>query len=131
VDGEGNLLAIEHRQASGDVAFDFLPPFMSAVMGADFGAYRGATIRYDVPNKRTVAWRCELPLRTGWWRGLGLLPNTFAVESFMDELAVAAGVDPLAFRLRNLSDDGDSGRLKKVLQAAADLGGWGTPAPEG
>ena len=131
VDGEGNLLAIEHRQASGDVAFDFLPPFMSAVMGADFGAYRGATIRYDTPNKRTVAWRCELPLRTGWWRGLGLLPNTFAVESFMDELAEAAGVDPLAFRLRNLNDDGDSGRLKKVLQAAADLGGWNTPAPQG
>ena len=131
VDGEGNLLAMEHRQASGDVAFDFLPPFMSTVMGADFGAYRGATIRYDVPNKRTVAWRCELPLRTGWWRGLGLLANTFAVESFMDELASAAGIDPLTFRLRNLNDDGDSGRLKKVLQAAADLAGWNTPAPAG
>jgi len=131
VDSEGNLLAIEHRQASGDVAFDFLPPFMSTVMGADFGAYRGATIRYDVPNKRTVAWRCKLPLRTGWWRGLGLLANTFAVESFMDELAVAAGIDPLAFRLRNLNDDGDSGRLKKVLQAAADLGTWNTPPAAG
>jgi isoquinoline 1-oxidoreductase beta subunit len=131
VDAEGNLLAIEHRQASGDVAFDFLPPFMSTVMGADFGAYRGATIRYDAPNKRTVAYRRDLPLRTGWWRGLGLLPNTFAVESFIDELAHAAGVDPLAFRLRNLRDEGDSGRYKKVLQAAAELGAWGKPAPPG
>lgn len=131
VDGEGNLLAIEHRQASGDVAFDFLPPFMSAVMGADFGAYRGATIRYDAPNKRTVAFRRDLPLRTGWWRGLGLLPNTFAVESFIDELAHAAGVDPLTFRLRNLRDAGDSGRYKRVLQAAAELGEWGKPAPAG
>lgn len=131
VDAEGNLLAIEHRQASGDVAFDFLPPFMSAVMGADFGAYRGATIRYDAPNKRTVAYRRDLPLRTGWWRGLGLLPNTFAVECFIDELAHAAGVDPLAFRLRNLRDEGDSGRYKKVLQAAAELGEWGRPAPAG
>ncbi len=131
VDSSGNLLAIEHRQASGDVAFGFLPPFMSTVMGADFGAYRGATICYDAPNKRTVAYRRELPLRTGWWRGLGLLPNTFAVESFIDELAHAAGVDPLDFRLRNLKDEGDSGRLKKVLQAAAELGEWGKPAPAG
>lgn len=131
VDAEGNLVAIEHRQASGDVAFDFLPPFMSTVMGADFGAYRGATIRYDAPNKRTVAYRRDLPLRTGWWRGLGLLPNTFAVESFIDELAHAAGVDPLAFRLRNLRDEGDSGRYKQVLQAAAALGEWGKPAPPG
>jgi len=131
VDAEGNLLAIEHRQASGDVAFDFLPPFMSTVMGADFGAYRGATIRYDAPNKRTVAYRRDLPLRTGWWRGLGLLPNTFAVESFIDELAHAAGVDPLAFRLRNLGDEGDSGRYKQVLQAAAELGEWSKPAPSG
>ncbi|HHW87103.1 MAG TPA: molybdopterin-dependent oxidoreductase [Chloroflexi bacterium] len=131
IDSEGNLLAIEHRQASGDVAFDFLPPFMSAVMGADFGAYRGATIRYDAPNKRTVAYRRDLPLRTGWWRGLGLLPNTFAVESFIDELAHAAGIDPLAFRLRNLRDEGDSARYKRVLQAAAELGEWGKPAPAG
>lgn len=131
VDAEGNLLAIEHRQASGDVAFDFLPPFMSTVMGADFGAYRGATIRYDAPNKRTVAYRRDLPLRTGWWRGLGLLPNTFAVESFIDELAHAAGVDPLAFRLRNLRNEGDSGRYQQVLQAAAKLGDWGKPTPAG
>lgn len=131
VDAEGNLVAIEHRQASGDVAFDFLPPFMSTVMGADFGAYRGATIRYDAPNKRTVAYRRELPLRTGWWRGLGLLPNTFAVESFIDELAHAAGVDPLTFRLRNLRDEGDSARYRRVLQAAAELGEWGKAAPAG
>jgi isoquinoline 1-oxidoreductase beta subunit len=131
IDAEGNLLAIEHLQASGNVAFDFLPPFMTAVMGADFGAYRGATIRYDAPNKRTVAFRRDLPLRTGWWRGLGLLPNTFAVESFIDELAHAGGVDPLAFRLRALRDEGDSGRFKQVLQAAAELGDWGKPAPAG
>ena len=68
---DGNLVALEHRQASGDVAFDFLPGFLSAVMGADFGAYRGARIRYAVPNKRTIAWRTPLPVRTGWWRGPG------------------------------------------------------------
>jgi isoquinoline 1-oxidoreductase beta subunit len=129
---DGSLLAIEHRQASGDVAFDFLPDFLAVVMGADFGAYRGALIRYSVPNKRTVAHRIRLPVRTGWWRGLGLLANTFAVESFVDEVAHGAGADPLDFRLRHL-DAGDptQARLAAVLNAAAELGGWGTPAPEG
>lgn len=42
LDASGNLVALEHRQASGDVAFDFLPGFLSAVMGADFGACTGA-----------------------------------------------------------------------------------------
>jgi isoquinoline 1-oxidoreductase beta subunit len=132
LDAEGNLLAIEHRQASGDVAFAFLPNFLQPVMGADFGAYRGALVRYAIPNKQTVAYRTELPIRTGWWRGLGLLANVYAVESFMDEAAHAAGVDPLAFRLHHLDDAVPAHvRLKAVLNAAADLGGWGTAAPEG
>jgi isoquinoline 1-oxidoreductase subunit beta len=132
LDAAGDLVAIEHRQASGDVAFAFLPSFLSPIMGADFGAYRGALIRYTVPNKQTVAYRTELPIRTGWWRGLGLLANVFAVESFMDEMAHAAGVDPLEFRLRHL-DDADAGqaRLKAVLNAAADLSNWATPVPDG
>ena len=132
LDGEGRLLAIEHQQASGDVAFDFLPDFLTAVMGADFGAYRGALIRYGAPNKRTVAHRVRLPIRTGWWRGLGLLANVFAIESFMDELAHSAGVDPLAFRLGALDTaDPTQARLAAVLNAAAELGGWGTQPPAG
>jgi isoquinoline 1-oxidoreductase beta subunit len=132
LDAEGNLVAIEHQQASGDVAFAFLPNFLAPIMGADFGAYRGALIRYAVPNKRTIAHRTEIPVRTGWWRGLGLLANVYAVESFMDEVASAAGADPLEFRLRHLDDAVPSHvRLKAVLNAAAELGGWGTPAPEG
>ena len=76
----------------------FLPGFLSAIMGADFGSYRGATVHYaGIPNRHTITWRHELPVRTGWWRGLGLLANTFAVESFMDELAHKAGIDPLQF----------------------------------
>ncbi len=132
LDAAGNITAIEHRQASGDVAFDFLPNFLATVMGADFGAYRGALIRYAVPNKQTIAYRTPLPIRTGWWRGLGLLANIFAVESFMDELAHQAGADPLAFRLRHLDDSiPGQARLKAVLNAAAELGGWGTPPPAG
>ncbi|CAN5712972.1 molybdopterin-dependent oxidoreductase [soil metagenome] len=132
LDQQGRIVALEHRQASGDVAFGFLPGFLSAIMGADFGAYRGGTIHYAaIPNRQTVAWRRELPVRTGWWRGLGLLANTFAIESFIDELASHAGIDPLQFRLNHLGEDAAGQRMRAVLEAAAHKAGWGTPTPAG
>ncbi|MFN8492747.1 MAG: molybdopterin cofactor-binding domain-containing protein [Caldilineaceae bacterium] len=130
LDAQGRIVALEHRQASGDVAFGFLPGFLTAIMGADFGAYRGATVHYaGIPNRHTITWRHELPVRTGWWRGLGLLANTFAVESFMDELAHKVGIDPLQFRLNHLGEDADSKRMRAVLEAAAQKAGWGSALP--
>ena len=132
LDSDGTITAIEHEQASGDVAFPFFPRLAAPILGADFGAWRGATLHYGgIEHRRAVSYRTPLPLRTGWWRGLGLLANTFAVESFMDELARHAGADPLAFRLRHLDNSEEGQRFKKVLQAAADAAGWDTPAPEG
>jgi isoquinoline 1-oxidoreductase len=63
------------------------------------------------------------PLRQGSYRGLAATANTFARECHMDELAHAAGTDPLAFRLKNLKNE----RLRAVLQAAASFFGWGHP----
>ncbi|MEM7538180.1 MAG: molybdopterin cofactor-binding domain-containing protein [Chloroflexota bacterium] len=132
LDDQGKITAIEHRQASGDVAFPFMPPMFEFMMGADFGAYRGAKVRYDaIPNRQTTAWRTEVPVRTGWWRGLGLLANTFALESFMDELAHMAGADPLQFRLDHLGDSDWAKRMGAVLEAAAELGDWGVSVAEG
>ncbi len=131
LDERGKIRALEHQQASGDVAFGFLPGFLALIMGADFGATRGARTIYNIPNLQTVAHRIALPVRTGWWRGLGLLANTFAIESFMDELAHTAGLDPLAFRLMHLSDDQRGQRLRKVLEAVAEKSSWHTPAPTG
>ena len=104
---------------------------MEFVMGADFGATIGARINYDVPNRTVTAWRKTLPVWTGWWRGLGLFPNTFAVESFVDELAAAAGADPLRFRLEHLPDSPSGERMRAVLEAVAELSGWGTPLAAG
>ena len=131
VNPNGLIEAIEHKQASGQVAFPFLPVFVSKVMGADFGAYRGAQIRYGVPHKRVQAWLADLPFKTGWWRGLGLLPNLFAIESFMDELAASINMDPFDFRLLNLPVDEDGARMRKVLEALRVSSGWGSPVPEG
>ena len=131
LDGNGRIVAMEHRQGSSDVAFSFMPAFMEIVLGADFGATVGARIDYDVPNRTVTAWRKKLPVWTGWWRGLGLFANTFAVESFVDELAAAAGTDPLQFRLDHLPDSPAGGRMRAVLEAVEELSGWGTAPPEG
>lgn len=132
---DGRIAAFEHRQASGDVLFALLPKAAAnvagGILGADFGATRGSMLRYDVPNVSTVIWRRSLPVRTGPWRGLGALPNAFALESFIDELAAAAGTDPLEFRLRHLPDDDWGKRMRAVLRAAADASGWGSALPSG
>lgn len=131
VNPNGLIEAMEHKQASGQVAFPFLPVFVSKIMGADFGAYRGAQIRYGIPNQRVQAWLADLPFKTGWWRGLGLLPNLFALESFMDELAHSVKMDPFIFRLANLPLDETGARMKKVLEVAREKSAWNQPAPEG
>lgn len=124
----GKIVSLEHNQASGKVAFGFLPGFVEWIMGADFGAWRGATLHYDaIANRQATAQVIDLPLRTGWWRGLGLLPNIFAVESFIDELAISAGQDPLEFRLNHLGDSTFGQRMKRVLRTAAEHAGWGNP----
>ena len=85
------------------------------------GGYRNADPLYVLSNKRIVKhFVVDRPLRTSSMRGLGAFTNVFAIESFMDEVAFAAGADPLAFRLEYLQDP----RGWEVLQAAADLAGW-------
>jgi len=131
LDASGRIQSLEHRQASGEVAFPFVPGFLEVVLGADFGSWRGALIQYAIANRQTTAWLAKLPVATGWWRGLGLFANIFALESFMDELAFAAKIDPLEFRLRHLPSDETGQRLKTALQTAAARAGWGKPLPAG
>lgn len=132
LDEQGKILAIKHEQASGDVAFPFFPAFLVTLFGADFGAWRGSRFHYDgIENRQVLSQRVKLPLATGWWRGLGLLANTFAIESFMDELAYEANKDPLEFRLSHLTDSENGRRMKAVLNAAAQDANWGTPLAEG
>lgn len=128
---DGQIAAYDHQQASGDVAFPFLPGLFRPLLGADFGAVRGARLSYAVPHVRTVAWRTPLPFRTGWWRGLGLMANIFASESFIDELSHAAAIDPLEFRLRHVPDTPIGARLRRALTDVAAMSGWGTSAPAG
>jgi nicotinate dehydrogenase subunit B len=92
------------------------------------GGDRNAPTNYNIPNQRVkVHWLSGLPLRTSSMRSLGGAANTFANESFMDELAAKAGIDPLEFRLRHLDDS----RAIQVVKSAAERAGWGTPLPSG
>jgi nicotinate dehydrogenase subunit B len=85
------------------------------------GGERNARHTYAIPSTRVVAHLLQsAPLRTSSLRGLGSPQNSFANESFMDELAVAAGADPVEFRLRHLTDP----RAIAVVRAAARLAKW-------
>jgi isoquinoline 1-oxidoreductase len=75
---------------------------------------------YHVPLKKEQMHQSKSPLRQGSYRGLAGTANHFVRESYMDELAHAAGVDPLEFRLKNARNE----RLRAVIQAAADKFGW-------
>lgn len=123
----GMIEAMEHNVSSGDVAFGspMVPGFAAPVLGADLGAWRGGMIQYGaIPNFRTVSWRVTLPFATSWWRSLGLLANTFAIESFMDELAIVAKKNPAEFRLAQIQDDKRGFRLKEVIKAVVDKSGY-------
>jgi CO/xanthine dehydrogenase Mo-binding subunit len=80
----------------------------------------GVDTPYDVANRTVEFHPAKSPLREGSYRGLASTANHFARESHMDELAAECGMDPLAFRLKNLKND----RIRAVLEAATGRFGW-------
>jgi nicotinate dehydrogenase subunit B len=85
------------------------------------GGERNSNPLYVFPNARVVShFIPEMPVRISALRSLGAYLNIFAIESFMDELAEAAGADPVEFRLRHLQDE----RAKAVIALAAEKFGW-------
>lgn len=123
----GMLDSLEHHYASGDVAINsvIMPSALHTVLGTDIGAMRGANIMYGgIPNHRSVQWHTTLPFATSWWRSLGLLANTFAIESFIDEMAIKAGKNPVDFRLSMVGEEGEGKRIKAVIKAVSEKAGY-------
>jgi len=81
-----------------------------------------------IPNVRVEYARAELAVPVGYWRSAGPSQNTFVLESFIDEMAHAAGRDPLEFRREMLAGNP---RLRHLIEVAAEQSGWGTPLPAG
>ncbi len=107
-----------------DIAVTLLPAELAGLPRDEAhpgNIHQSLAIPYTFPNvKATAHWLAETPFRPSWIRTPGRMQNTFANESFVDELAAVAGVDTLEFRLRNLSDP----RGVELLQRLAKLANW-------
>ena len=118
------------RSAPGSLSFvaaaELANPFETPVsldppMSAGGGGDRNAIPLYDLPNYKVVYNRLlEMPIRTSAIRALGGYANVWAIESFMDELALSTQQDPVAFRLKHLSDT----RARAVIQKAVEQAPW-------
>jgi nicotinate dehydrogenase subunit B len=133
LDEDGNILAWDYELwtatfytrprglAAAVLAGQLIDPPAAPLQVSYGGGDRNAPTNYAFPNNRvTVHWVKTPPLRSSALRSLGGFANTTANESFIDELAAAAGADPVAFRLRHLSDP----RAIEVIQKAAEVAGW-------
>jgi CO/xanthine dehydrogenase Mo-binding subunit len=121
--GSGNLLA---AQALPEPPPEPAPADVPDAGGG--GAVRNGTPLYDIAAKRFIHHLVpETPIRTSALRGLGAMPNVFAIECFIDELAERAGEDPVAYRLACLSDP----RARAVIERVAKMSGWRAGVPPG
>lgn len=112
---DSNLLAAWHLEKPLTRAQTANPPLPGG------GSHRNAIPIYDFPNQKITNHLVpDPPLRASALRGLGSQSNVFAIESFMDELALAADVDPIEFRLRHLKDP----RGRAVIEKVAAMANW-------
>jgi isoquinoline 1-oxidoreductase beta subunit len=123
LDGDGRPVWYGDRVTGGTVLGRWAPMAMGKNGLDDDTVECVAEVPYDIPNLKVEWVRHDMPegLIVGWWRGVGPTHNLFVVESFMDELAHAAGQDPLDFRRRLLEKNP---RTLAVLDLAAEKMGW-------
>jgi len=111
----GNLLSARYLEKP------FTLPTPQNNGAPNYAADRNGIALYDFPGHKVLThFITEMPLRVSSTRGLGAYGNVFAIESFIDELARAANVDPVEYRLRFLKDE----RARDAVQKAADAFGW-------
>jgi isoquinoline 1-oxidoreductase beta subunit len=110
------------------------PSIMASAFGAPKTQFDDSTVEaianlpYEIPNLSVEAVQPDWEVPLGFWRSVGSSQNGFLIESFIDELAVAAGRDPVEYRTAML---GAKPRHLGVLALAAEKAGWGTQLPEG
>ena len=128
---EGQINFWQHDFVSSPIITGLVPEnvvwFVDNVI-ADEGTARGSLLPYQIENQRVRYSDIRTPISIGAWRGLGAAPNSFAIESAIDELANSAGIDPLTFRLKNLKNS--QNRLSVVLKRVAKIARWGRTLPQ-
>lgn len=138
LDQAGRPTAWRHRVASPSIIRRFIPAAIPDFVahlagpmqgGIDPSAVEGIVdLPYDIGNLDISYAQADLGIPVGYWRSVGHSANAFVVESFIDELAVAAGQDPVAFRAALL---GRHPRHAAVLAAVSEAAGWGSALPAG
>ncbi|KXF74950.1 aldehyde dehydrogenase [Paramesorhizobium deserti] len=133
LDADGNLTALHMRISGQSILAAVMPQRMQD--GMDPIVFQGLTadspeghLGYTIPNLLIDHAMRNPPIPPGFWRGVNLNQNAIYVECFVDELAHAAGVDPLAFRRKLMANHP---KHLAVLEAVAERIGWDTPAPAG
>jgi isoquinoline 1-oxidoreductase beta subunit len=133
LDAQGNLIALHMRISGQSIVAGIFPQNIRD--GKDPVVFQGlnppgpeASIGYTIPNLLIDHAMRNPPVPPGFWRGVNLNQNTIYLECFMDELAHAAGIDALEFRRKLMAN---SPKHLAVLNAVAEKGGWGKPAPAG
>ncbi len=127
LDSSGNLIAWIHKIATPSIMSRAFPDFVKN--GVDSTSVEGVNnMDYELPNRLVELVQVDLPIPVGFWRSVGNTFNPFAVETSMDELAAAAGKDPVDFRMGLLPK---GSRPYRTLQLLAEKSGWGGPVPAG
>lgn len=121
---EGRLDALRIHLVAPSVTARWAPAVVEKMVDP-FAIEAAQNFPYEVPNVYVDYVQHEIGIDVGYWRSVSHFPNCFAVESFMDELAAEAGLDPYEFR-RNLLNK--QPRWQQVLDVAARKGGWGQTA---
>ncbi|MBR0955896.1 xanthine dehydrogenase family protein molybdopterin-binding subunit [Bradyrhizobium japonicum] len=131
-DANNNLIALHYRLSGQSILFSLRPEALQN--GMDPVAFQGvaqsgdAAFGYSVPNLLVEHAMRNPHVPPGFWRGVNVNHNAIYMECFMDELAQAAGQDPLEFRRKLM---GNHPKHLAVLNAVAEKIGWNTPAPQG
>ncbi|KYG21324.1 aldehyde dehydrogenase [Bradyrhizobium sp. AT1] len=131
-DANNNLVALHYRLSGQSILFSLRPEALQN--GMDPAAFQGvaqsgeAAFGYSVPNLLVEHAMRNPHVPPGFWRGVNVNHNAIYMECFMDELAQAAGQDPLEFRRKLM---GNHPKHLAVLNAVAEKIGWSTPAPQG
>jgi isoquinoline 1-oxidoreductase subunit beta len=132
LDASGNLVGLHMRLSGQSILSAVFPQNLQD--GRDNATFQGLdpsgdfTLGYTVPNLLIDHAMRNTHVPPGFWRGVNINQNAIFLECFMDELALAAGQDALEFRRKLMSKHP---KHLAVLNAVADRGGWGKPAPQG
>ncbi|MEI7783167.1 MAG: molybdopterin cofactor-binding domain-containing protein [Betaproteobacteria bacterium] len=122
LDAQGKVVGWKHRIVAENVDAVAAPPRFAATGGKDYIGWNGSDLpHYNIAHWQSEGLREQRGMRVHAFRGIGAGHNKFAVESFLDEVALARKMDPLAMRLELTQDDP---RARAVIEAVAEMSDW-------